>query len=264
VIRLLNSWRRARLRTLPLPAEWERHIERNLSFFHQLPARDRRELFGHTQVLLAEKHFEPCDGLALTDEIRVTIAAYAAMLLLHRETDYYSRLTSILVYPTAYIVEGERYRGDGIWEDEPAARLGQTGARLGAVVVAWEDVPCGSAAGADGHNVVLHEFAHQLDFDDGATNGTPLLEPPLREDWARVVAAEFAALERAVVAGEPTFLRQYAVKNPAEFFAVSTELFFHLPDQFRQRHAALYELLAAFYKQDPAAWSPSSKSRPAT
>jgi len=254
VIRLLNSWRRERLRSLPLPADWERHVERNLSFFDQLPTRDRRELFGHTQVLLAEKHFEGCDGLVLTDEMRVTIAAYAAMLLLHREADYYSRLTSILVYPGAYVVEGERYRGDGIWDDEPEVRLGQTSGRLGVVVVAWEDVPRGSTAGADGHNVVLHEFAHQLDYEDGAMNGAPLLEPALREVWSRVFATEFASLERALDAGEATILRPYAAKNPVEFFAVATELFFHCAARLRQHHAALYELLAGYYKQDPAAW----------
>ena len=255
MIRLLNSWRRERLRSLPLPADWERHVARNLSFFDQLPTRDRRELFGHTQVLLAEKHFEACDGLVLTDEIRVTIAAYAAILLLHRETDYYSRLKSILVYPGAYVVEGERYRGAGVWEDEPEVRLGQTGIRLGAVVVTWEDVPRGSTVAANGHNVVLHEFAHQLDYEDGAANGTPLLEPALQEVWSRVIATEFAALERALNTGEPTILRPYAAKNRAEFFAVATELFFHRAAGLRQHNRALYALLAEYYRQDPTTWS---------
>lgn len=117
MLRLLTDYRRHRLRALPLPAEWERIIARNVVFFECLSAADRRDLFGHTQVLLAEKRFEGCDGLELTDEIRTTVAAYAAVLLLGRETDYYPRLTSILVYPGAYVARGERHTSDGIWED---------------------------------------------------------------------------------------------------------------------------------------------------
>jgi MtfA peptidase len=255
MVRLLNGWRRERLRRLPLPAEWERHVERNVVFFDRLASADRRELFGHTQILLAEKHFEGCDGLELTDEIRVTVAAYAAMLLLHRDTDYYPRLTSILVYPGAYVVRGERYRGDGLWEDEETVRLGETGARLGAVVVTWEDIPRERSADNDGRNVVLHEFAHQLDYEDGAANGAPLLEFHQRADWERVFTAEYEALCSALDADLPIFLRPYAAKNRAEFFAVATELFFHRADEFRRNHAELYQRLADFYRQDPAEWT---------
>jgi len=249
---LLKAWRRERLRALLLPAEWERFIERNITFYDSLPAADRRELFGHTQVLLAEKHFEGCDGLELTDEIRVTVAAYAAVLLLRRDTDYYPRLTSILVYPAGYVVSGERYAGDGIWEDGEAGRLGETGLRLRAVVVAWDDVPRGRGADTSRGNVVLHEFAHQLDFEDGAVDGTPLLEPDQRETWARVMADEYERLRRAVLAGETTFINSYGAKNRAEFFAVLTETFFHRGRELREAHPALYWRLRAFYRMDPA------------
>lgn len=262
MVRLLNGWRRARLRALPLPAEWERVIERNVVFFDRLSAPDRRELFGHTQILLAEKHFEGCDGLELTDEIRVTVAAYASLLLLHRSTDYYPRLTSILIYPNAYVASGERYEGDGIWEEGEVVRAGETGVRLGAVVVAWGDVPRGPNAGEDAYNVVLHEFAHQLDFEDRVVDGTPLLEPGQHESWRRVFTAEYEGLRAALDAGEPTLIRPYGAKNRAEFFAVVTEIFFHRGRALREKHPELYQELHSFYRQDPATWHRTDASRP--
>lgn len=253
-MKLLIGWRRHRLRALPLPAEWERIIERNVTFFDCLSASDRRELFGKTQILLAEKQFEGCDGLQLTDEIRVTIAAYAAVLLLRRETDYYPRLTSILVYPGAYVASGERHVGDGVWEEGEVSRLGETGLRLSAVVVAWDDVPRGREAGGVRDNVVLHELAHQLDFENNAVDGTPLIEPGQRASWARVCGGELERLRSAVADGEPTLIRPYGAKNPAEFFAVVTELFFHRGGELRDCHPNLYREFQSFYGLDPAEW----------
>src|SRR5215204_1370367 len=129
-----KSRRRARLRATPIPESWQRTIERNVPIVRRLPPADRQELFGHVQVFLAEKHFEGCGGLELTDEIRVTIAAQACLLLLHRETDYYPELTSILVYPSGYIVEEDRYVGENIWEHGPDNRLGHTGRNMGSLV----------------------------------------------------------------------------------------------------------------------------------
>ena len=215
---------------------------------------DRRELLGHTQVLLEEKHFEGCGGLELTDEIRVTVAAQASVLLLHRDTDYYPRLTSILIYPTAYVVPGERPVGGGVWEESDEVRLGHTAPRLGALLVAWDDALRGARDVDDGENVVLHEFAHQLDFEDFVADGTPLLESRQYASWGRVLGAEYEALRQASDDAAPTLIDQYGSQNPAEFFAVVTELFFERPQAFRQRHPALYEELRAFYHQDPTTW----------
>ena len=257
----LNGWRRRRLRDLPLPAEWEGIIERNVTFYACLSAAEQRELFGHTQILLTEKHFEGCDGLELTNEIRVTVAAYAAVLLLHRETDYYPGLTSILVYPSAYVASHKRHMGGGIWEEGDTARVGETALRLRAVVVDWDDVPRGSAAG--GSNVVLHEFAHQLDFEDGVVDGTPLLAPNERKLWSTLMADEYEKLRTAVLAGAPTVIPVYGATNRAEFFAVLTEMFFHRGSDLRAAHPGLYAQLRAFYSQDPASWCESRGSRPA-
>jgi Mlc titration factor MtfA (ptsG expression regulator) len=263
MIGLSKKWRRKRLRALPLSAEGQRIIERNVSAYSRLPPEDRRELLGHTQVLLAEKHFEGCGGLQLTDEIRITVAAQASVLLLHRETDYYPRLTSILIYPSAYVVTGEEHIGGGIWKAGEDVRLGHTSPQLGALVIAWDDVIRGARTFDDGDNVVFHEFAHQLDFEDHKVDGTPLLESRQYVSWARVLGTEYEALRRAATDATPTLIDQYGATNPAEFFAVVTELFFERPTALRERHPALYEELRKFYQQDPATWRNRDLDTPA-
>jgi Mlc titration factor MtfA (ptsG expression regulator) len=254
VFGLFRRSRRERLRARPFPAEWERIIERNVAVYRRLPPEDRRELRGHVQVLLAEKDFEGCGGLVLTDEIRVTIAAQAAVLLLHRDTDYYPELKSILVYPSAYVVSEERPVGGGVWAEGDEVRLGHTAPTLGALVIAWDDALRGARTMDDGANVVFHEFAHQLDFEDRVVNGTPVLESGQYASWGRVLSAEYDALRRAADEARPTLIDQYGATNPAEFFAVLTELFFERPAELRERHPALYDELRSFYRQDPASW----------
>jgi Mlc titration factor MtfA (ptsG expression regulator) len=256
VFDLFKSRRRARLRAQPAPAAWRAILERNLPIFARLSAEDQAELLGHTQVFLAEKHFEGAGGLELTDEIRVTIAGQACLLLLHRETDYYPELISIIVYPSGYTAREERHIGGGIWEEGGEDRLGHTGRRLAALVVAWDAVRRGAAAPSDGENLVLHEFAHQLDFENASSDGTPALER--HGDyftWARVMSAEFNALRNAADAGEPTLLDQYGATNPSEFFAVVTEAFFEQPRALKKKHPALFAQLEQFYRQDPTTYS---------
>jgi Mlc titration factor MtfA (ptsG expression regulator) len=224
--------------------------------FRRLPSADQVELLGHIQVFLNEKYFEGCGGLKVTDEMRVTIAAQACLLLLHRETDYYPELVTILIYPSAYIAREDRYLGDNIWAQGEDHRLGHTGWRIGSLVLAWDEAKRGAADPADGRNLVMHEFAHQLDFEDSATDGAPSLSTR-REclAWARVMSREFEALQRADETGTPTVLDTYGATNPAEFFAVATEAFFERPLALRGRQPEMYAQLAAFYCQDPASYS---------
>ena len=256
VFDLFKSRRRARLRTQSVPPAWREILERNLAVFSRLSAEDQAELLGHTQVFLAEKHFEGAGGLELTDEIRVTIAGQACLLLLHRETDYYPELVSIIVYPSGYTAVEERHIGGGIWSDAAEDRLGHTGQRLRALVLAWDAARSGAAAPTDGENLVLHEFAHQLDFENQRSDGTPALDT--RGDylaWARVMSAEFGALRDATDSGVPTLLDGYGATDPAEFFAVITEVFFERPRALRKLHPALFGQLQRFYKQDPTSYS---------
>ena len=259
VFGLFNERRRKTLRAQPFPPEWLALLNRNLGVFCRLPPEDRSELLGHIQVFLAEKHFEGCGGLDLTDEIRVTIAGQACLLLLHRETDYYPELTSILVYPTGYTEDGERYLGGGVWEEGPEHRLGHTGRNLRALVLAWDAASHGASDPSDGQNVVLHEFAHQLDFENRDADGTPALGTRAEYlAWARVMSAEFDALRHAEIRGDPGVLDWYGAKNPSEFFAVATEAFFERPKAMKATHPELYEEMKNFFQQDPVTFSSES------
>jgi Mlc titration factor MtfA (ptsG expression regulator) len=211
---------------------------------------------GHIHVFLAEKHFEGCGGLEITEEIHVTIAAQACLLLLHRKTDYYPRLITILVYPSGYQAYENRYVEGQVWEEGWHALLGHTVRHLRSLVIAWDEVKRGAADPSDGRNLVLHEFAHQLDFEDYATDGAPALATSAEyREWSRVMSEEFKALRAADEAGMPTLLDTYGATNPAEFFAVSTEVFFERPRALRARHPKLYAEFARFFRQDPASYS---------
>jgi MtfA peptidase len=255
MLSFFKSRRREQLRAQPFPPEWRQTMERNVPIVRRLPPADQAELAGHVQVFLAEKNFEGCGGLELTDEIRVTIAAQACLLLLHRETDYYPLLTSILVYPSTYVLPGEHPVDGGVWEESEQPVLGHTSRDLSALVLAWDSTLHGARDMRDGENVVFHEFAHQLDFESGGIDGTPPLESRARyASWARVLGAEFEELRRVAEEGKQSILDTYGAENPAEFFAVATEAFFERPLELRAKHGALYEELRAFYDQDPAAW----------
>jgi Mlc titration factor MtfA (ptsG expression regulator) len=262
VFRFFKHRRRNRLRAAPFPAEWLRFIEKNVRFYACLPEADRGELQGLVQILLAEKIFEGCGGLVLTDEIKVTIAAQACLLLLHRDTDIYPRLTTILVYPSAYIAKAIKPLGSGLALEGENVNLGESWAS-GIVVLSWDDVLIGASDVQDGKNLVLHEFAHQLDREDGAVDGAPLLDQRSQYvTWARVLSAEFERLKRESWMGRPTVLDEYGTTDPAEFFAVATECFFEKPRVLEKRHPELYSELRRFYRQDPARLLTSSSSPP--
>src|SRR5213079_48859 len=256
IFEFLRQRRRRRLRARPFPKEWLTLIQRHVVFFHKLSAGDRAELLGHIQVFLAEKRFEGCGGFAITDEVRVTIAAQACLLLLHRRTDYFPGLLTILVYPLTYMVEEKRQVGEHVWEEGTVNRLGETGRRRGSLVLSWDAVKRDAADPADGKNVVLHEFAHQLDFENHATDGVPGLATREQQlAWAAVMRSEFASLRTADETGIPTLLDTYGATNPAEFFAVSVEAFFERPIMFRAGHPRLYSELQHYFQQDPVEFS---------
>lgn len=256
IFAVMRQYRRRRLRASPFPEQWLRLIQRNVVFFHRLSERDREELLGHVQVFLAEKRFEGCGGFEITDEVRVIIAAQACLLLLHRRTEYFPGLLTILVYPLTYMVEERRQIGEHLWEEGTVSRLGETGRRMGSLVLSWGAVQYAAADPADGKNVVLHEFAHQLDFENDASDGVPGLATREQQvAWAVVMKSEFASLRAADESGIPTLLDTYGATNPAEFFAVSVEAFFERPRALREHHPKLYAELRTYFQQDPVEFS---------
>ena len=253
---LLTQRRRRKLRAQPFPKDWLATIQRDVPFFSRLSTRDQTELLGHIQVFLSEKRFEGCAGLEVTDEMRVIIAAQACLLLLHRKTDYFPLLLTILVYPSFYAVEEERHLEGPVWEEGRTTRLGETGRQLGAMVLAWDAAKSGASDPSDGKNLVLHEFAHQLDFENHASDGAPALASREEQSsWQQVMQSEFRLLRAADETGIPTLLDTYGATNPAEFFAVSTEAFFERPILLRARHPRLYSELKSYFHQDPVEYS---------
>jgi Mlc titration factor MtfA (ptsG expression regulator) len=248
--------RRSRLLQQPLPGAWWEIIDRRVPLVRGLGAEERRRLGGIVRVLLDEKRFEGCGGLVITDEIRLTILSHAAVLVLNRPGEYYPDLRSILVYPSEYRVTAEEFGPAGIVTESDEVRLGETWPE-GSLVLSWEDVLLGAAGEDDGRNVVFHEFAHQLDGQSGDMDGAPELAGPAGyRDWARVLGREYEELSRTIERGQEPLLDPYGLTDPAEFFAVATELFFERPRATQATYPELYQQLAKFYGQDPAGRSP--------
>ena len=250
---LFTESRRKRLNNSPFPPDWLRLVERRVPIYRRLAPADQEELQGHIQVFIAEKHFEAGRGLSMTDEIRVTIAAQACLLILHRETDYFPGLSSIVVYPDEFVVPFSEADEAGIVTEGRDVRSGESWIQ-GTLVLSWADVLLGGRDGYEDYNVVIHEFAHQLDDEDGITSGEPLLGRRRCRLWEGVLEEEYLRLREAEARGLPTLLDPYGAENPAEFFAVVSECFFASPVLLRERHAELYGELARYYRQDPAAW----------
>lgn len=252
-----KRWLQRSHESAAFPAAYKEMLERNVPLARALSDEDRRELERLMMVFLDEKHFEGAGGFEMTDEVRITIAAQACILLLHRDTDIYPDLDTIVVYPSTYVARETRQEGPVVIEGD-IARLGESWTR-GVVVLAWDAVRRGTANPDDGHNVVLHEFAHQLDQQDGSMDGAPDLGTRARyATWARVLGEEYADLVERVHTGRPADIDDYGATSPPEFFAVVTEMFFEKPTRLRARHPELYETLADFYQQDPASFVPSS------
>jgi MtfA peptidase len=246
--------RRARVAARPFPPEWRDILRRRVPHVRGLPADLQLQLKKHIQIFLAEKPLIGCRGLEITDEIRVTIAAQACLLLLNRKTDYYPRLRQILVYPGAFVVDRVHTADAGVQQDQRQVLLGESWSQ-GQVILSWQDTLEGAAVADDGQNVVIHEFAHQLDQENGPANGAPLL--PRRERyarWARVLTEAFDELRRREAMGEPALLNFYGATSPAEFFAVASEVFFEQPRRLADEHPALFDELRGLYRVNPLSW----------
>jgi Mlc titration factor MtfA (ptsG expression regulator) len=245
-VQLKRHRRRRRALAADFPVEWLEIIEQNLPPYRKLSPEIQQQLQRYVQEFLYDKVFEGCGGMALDDEIKVTIAAQACLLLLNRRVRCYPNLYSVLLYPSRYVVKGEN--------DEDSVRLGESW-RTGAVVLAWDSAKRGAANFADGHNLVIHEFAHQLDQEDGAGDGAPRLDcPSSYAAWARVLSQEYERLHGRVHKGKKSVMDSYGATNPAEFFAVASETFFEKPCQLRKKHPELFAELKGFYQVDPAEW----------
>jgi Mlc titration factor MtfA (ptsG expression regulator) len=249
----LRRRRRKKILEQPFPAEWLRIVDANVWQYATLSPDEQARLCAAVQVFVAEKNFEGCGGLVLSDEIRVTIAAYACLLTLELHPDSYDHVFSILVYPEDYYAPETTVTKDGLMRDKMSNRAGEAW-EGGSVVLSWADVLRDEGDRRTGYNVVIHEFAHQLDMLNAAVDGTPPLGDT-REiaRWRKIMTAEYNLLVRQVEQKRRTFLDRYGAKDMAELFAIATESFFERPVEMRRREPILYTLLREYYRQDPAA-----------
>ncbi len=246
-------WRRAQLARSPFPPEWRRILRQRVPLLQRLPADLRLQLHKHIRCFVAEVPFIGCAGQVIDDEVRVTIAAQACLLLLNRGGRF-EGLREVLVYPGAFAVDRLQAGTGGVQHEERRALSGESHGR-GAVVLSWLDTIEGAADADDGQNVVIHEFAHRLDQDHGHANGAPWLGPKRGyEEWSRVLGAEYASLRARVEAGEGGLIPAYGATDAAEFFAVVSELYFERPAALQREHGALYEQLQQVYRTDPSSW----------
>ena len=252
---LLRRLRRDKLLKMPMSEEWLGFIHKNLPVYKKMPRDLQRQLQGMTQVFVDEKEFIGAEGLEITDEMKVTIAAQACMLLLNRKEDIYPYLYNVIVYPDAYQHTHMVPDENGVMKEETITRLGESWTK-GSVVLSWKHSKQGGSNFSDGHNVVIHEFSHQLDQADGVADGTPILEEnSAYRGWGSVLGAEYKKLQtRSKKEKRRAVLREYGATNEAEFFAVSSEAFFEKPKQMRKKHPELFEELKEYYKVDPSEW----------
>ena len=229
------------LQQAPAPAHWRPTLEKNLPMIAKLQPSLWKQLVERMNIFLATKNFEGCGGLELTDEMKLTVAAQACLLLLGRDAKVYPKLKTVLLYPHTY-TDGE------------TARLGESWG-IGVVILSWNSVVGGSRNFTDGHNVTFHEFAHQLDQASGSADGAPILgESNTYQAWSRVLNHDFEQLVSKTEHHRKDVMDPYGATNPAEFFAVVTETFFEKPHQLKEKHPELFEKLQNYYKVNPLNW----------
>ncbi len=246
--------RRARWRAQPLSPTQRQWVRATVPLAARMPAPFGPAYEGLINQFLHEKRFVGCNGLVVDERMRVIIAAQACLLLLRRADGCFDSLRTVLVYPDAFFVEHDEYDSAGLVHAGRDLRTGESWSD-GQVIVSWADVLLGAEDPDDAYNVVIHEFAHQLDGQTGAVNGAPaLLNTREQGQWPQRMRREYDALCAAVERGVHTFIDPYATTNAAEFFAVTSEVYFERPGELRARHPVLYDCLDAVYDVDPAHW----------
>ncbi len=247
---------RARRRVLevsqPFPPQWRSLLAQRVPLYGRMPADLRLRLEPLVRGFLANVEFIGCQGLEITDEMRLTISIQACLLVAGLGPRAYDSLRSVLVYPDEFVVEEADEDETGVVTEGARVLSGQA-FEASRIVLSWRDV-LESGGAEEAYNVVLHEFAHYLDHSVGGALTAPPSKRAAPESWHAVLDREYAALCAAVDRGETTLIDPYAAERPEEFFAVATETFFEAPRELRERHPYLYRELQGFYGLDPAGW----------
>jgi Mlc titration factor MtfA (ptsG expression regulator) len=244
----LRSWRRKNILKGPLPPSWQDLVDAHFSWVKELDPAEKDRFWSHLRLFAGEKNFEGI-GMDITDEVRVIIAGQAARLSRNVGYHIYDKLYSILVYADDFKVPagGAGPSGHDVHADERAVR--GVAHPFGSVALSWSAATEGLSRPFDGHDTTLHEFAHIIDFEDGAFDGTPLLHR--QGDYEAWILAASRHFEKLRKRPRKSVLDAYGATNEAEFFAVATETFFERPQRLKQKAPDLYQALATFYRVDP-------------
>jgi len=241
-------WRNRRILKQPFPHKWKQILSTNMKIYSYLPNNFRQRLNNLILLFLHQVDFYGSEGIEINDEIKITIAAQACLLILGRTIDDYAKIKSIIVYPYAYFTENDVGERSGI-------RLGESW-QNGRIILAWDDVLHNSRNIVKGHNVTLHEFAHQLDQEDGYSDGVPPIPASAVDIWVQTFSHHFKELSHLARDFEDSFFNPYGATNPAEFFAVCSESFFTVPVEFSNHYPELFQLMLSFYQLDPRLFIP--------
>lgn len=248
--------RRKRILNQPWPEAWSLHLNRNVRLTWEMSPDELQQLQKRIKIFVADTRFEGCDGLKITEEMQVTVAAQACLMILGVENFYFDNVRTILMFPASFA----RKTNDGI-SHGTQSRLGEAW-QGGPIVLSWKDTLSGGRNEDDGKNLVIHEFAHALDGLDGEMGGQVVFDDQDRmEQWRSIVEKEFADLVAAKENGRSTLLDHYGATNPAEFFAVACESFFEEPRKFKAEHSQLFELLEIYFGFDPQRWQKKRRKR---
>lgn len=249
----MRQQRRAALLATPLTREQRATIEQLVPIVRRLPQSLRAKLEGKINLFLSEITIRGQNGLEITEAMKLSIAAQACLLIVNSPV-WFETLRNVLVYPSAFVTKRDRHDGQ-IVHEHSHAMLGESWDR-GPVVLSWDDALHGGLDDSDGHNVVIHEFAHQLDSLTGRANGIPMLRKG--QDYARWEKAMLDAFHGHVArvkAGLHTAIDPYGASNHQEFFAEAIVTFFEKPEMLNREEPALYAQLSQLLALDPAQWT---------
>lgn len=216
-----------------------------------LSNREQRRLRKLASLFLYEKTITGAGGLVIDASMRVYIAAQACLLILNLDLDYYQGWSEVIVYPDSFVIKREEYDDSGVVHETRRTLAGEAWGR-GPVILSWADARPGVRPHGSAPNVILHEFAHKLDMLNGVANGMPPLHGNMqRERWTEFLSQAYEKLYDQIERNQHTGIDPYAAENPAEFFAVLTEVFFEQPDVLHNLYPQVYAQLSLFYRQDP-------------
>jgi Mlc titration factor MtfA (ptsG expression regulator) len=247
-----KAWLPAQSAEAGFPEVWRVWLRDRVPLSARLPESLRLRHESLVLDFIRRKPFIGCAGFEVTEEVRVVVAGHACLLILGRGKSAFDPVREVLVYPAEFVTRRQRVGSDGLVHENAQVLRGESSS-LGQVVLSWADAVHQSHAG---QNLVIHEFAHQLDQAKGAANGAPFraASTTQRQRWAKIMSREYAQHQRNTNLGEQTLLSPYGATNPAEFFAVCAEAFFELPQAMKYVHPTLYNELGGYFRLDPAAW----------